>query len=161
MKICHIAVPVFLSMTLAACAVDDGFFDYGDDYGRSQRHERDYDRDRDDRRSDRWDNRDYDDDDDERDYRSERERRYGSARTFVCENGMKVRIRRLGDNKIRLNTDGKSAVMENAVSASGERYTANSGLFGNGGEWHQKGSEAMFSFTKRHGGEVETACSRD
>ncbi len=83
----------------------------------------------------------------------------GEGDVFVCENGMRVRVKYLGNEQIRLSTEGRSVVMKRAVSASGERYTADSGLFGNGGEWHQKGGEAVFAFTEDQGGDVETSCS--
>lgn len=88
-----------------------------------------------------------------------RESRGGGGDVFTCENGMEVRVRFLGNEQIRLSTEGSSVVMKRAVSASGERYTADEGLFGGGGEWHQKGGEAVFAFTASRGGDVETSCS--
>lgn len=79
-------------------------------------------------------------------------------RAFSCENGLSVRVRRLDGGKIALRLDGRRAVLSSDVAASGERYTAEHGLFGNGTEWHQKGGEAFFGFTDAYGNSVETSC---
>lgn len=84
----------------------------------------------------------------------------GAAMVFDCQNGLQVRKQQLGSDTIRLTVDGKSAVMKQAVAASGVRYVADSGLFGGGGQWHEKGGEAVFSYAKVHGGEAETFCSQ-
>ena len=60
---------------------------------------------------------------------------------------------------IDLRLDDKHAVLKSAVAGSGERYTSNTGLFGKGAEWHQKGSEAFFAFTDPYGNKVETSCN--
>lgn len=54
--------------------------------------------------------------------------------------------------------DSSAALLKRAVSASGERFTATEGLFGRGGEWHQKGGEAYFAFVAQEGGAQETLC---
>jgi hypothetical protein len=82
----------------------------------------------------------------------------GGATHFDCENGLGVNIRNLSVNQIELRLDDKTAILNNAVAASGERYVSNSGLFGRGAEWHQKGSEAFFAFTDPYGNKVETSC---
>ena len=82
----------------------------------------------------------------------------GGPGHFDCENGLAVDIRHLGTEQIELRLDNKSAVLQNAVSGSGERYVASSGLFGRGAEWHQKGSEAIFNFVDPYGNQVETTC---
>ena len=65
----------------------------------------------------------------------------------------------MNTSQIELRLDDKSMVMQNAVAGSGARYVSNSGLFGRGGEWHQKGmSEALFAFTDSYGNAVETTC---
>ncbi|HFC8547612.1 TPA: MliC family protein [Neisseria lactamica] len=79
-------------------------------------------------------------------------------RAFSCENGLSVRVRQLGSGKVELRLDDKRAVLSSAVAASGERYTAENGLFGSGTEWHQKGGEAFFGFTDAYGNSVETFC---
>ena len=82
----------------------------------------------------------------------------GGATHFDCENGLGVNIRNLSVNQIELRLDDKTALLNNAVAASGERYVSNNGLFGRGAEWHQKGSEAFFAFTDSYGNKVETTC---
>ena len=82
----------------------------------------------------------------------------GGATHFDCENGLGVNIRNLSVNQIELSLDDKTALLNNAVAASGERYVSNNGLFGRGAEWHQKGSEAFFAFTDPYGNKVETTC---
>ena len=77
---------------------------------------------------------------------------------FSCENGLSVHVRQLGSGKVELRLDDKRAVLSSDVAASGERYTAEHGLFGNGTEWHQKGGEAFFGFADAYGNVVETSC---
>ena len=79
--------------------------------------------------------------------------------SFNCENGLSVHVRSLSTDSIELNLDDKQAVLKSAVAGSGERYTSNTGLFGKGAEWHQKGSEAFFAFTDPYGNKVETSCN--
>ncbi|HEZ0795153.1 TPA: MliC family protein [Neisseria meningitidis] len=79
-------------------------------------------------------------------------------RAFSCENGLSVRVRHLDSGKVALRLDGRRAVLSSDVAASGERYTAEHGLFGNATEWHQKGGEAFFGFTDAYGNSVETSC---
>lgn len=77
-----------------------------------------------------------------------------TVKNFTCQNGIDVSVRHLGNNQIELTTspDVKRAVLTQAVSGSGERYVTNSGLWGNGGEWHQKGNTAYFEYVGVHGG---------
>lgn len=83
----------------------------------------------------------------------------GINASFNCENGLAVHVRSLSTDSIELNLDDKQAVLKSAVAGSGERYTSNTGLFGKGAEWHQKGSEAFFAFTDPYGNKVETSCN--
>lgn len=83
----------------------------------------------------------------------------GIDASFNCENGLSVHVRSLSTDSIELNLDDKQAVLKSAVAGSGERYTSNTGLFGKGAEWHQKGSEAFFAFTDPYGNKVETSCN--
>lgn len=78
--------------------------------------------------------------------------------TFQCENGLTVKVQNAGEDKVKVSVDGREAVMSIAPSGSGERYVAATGLWGNGGEWHQKGAQAHFSYTGLHGAKGETAC---
>ena len=83
-----------------------------------------------------------------------------SVERFSCENGLSVTVRQQGTDRVSLQLDDKSAVLNRATSGSGERYTSNRGLFGSGAEWHRKGNEAAFSFKDPYGNSVETACQR-
>ena len=83
----------------------------------------------------------------------------GIDASFNCENGLAVHVRSLSTDSIELRLDDKRAVLKSAVAGSGERYTSNTGLFGKGAEWHQKGSEAFFAFTDPYGNKVETSCN--
>lgn len=67
---------------------------------------------------------------------------------FKCRNGLEVRVQSLNMDQIRLSVGDQSVVMDSAVSGSGERYVTKAGLFGNTGEWHQKGSDAIFTYSK-------------
>lgn len=82
-----------------------------------------------------------------------------STQHFVCNNGLDVAIKRLGNDQIELTTspDVKRAVLTQAPSGSGERYVASTGLWGNGGEWHQKGGTAYFEYVGVHGGAPKSA----
>lgn len=81
-----------------------------------------------------------------------------STAVFECDNGLTVKVQRAGDNRVRLTVNDREAVMVQAPSGSGERYTASSGLWGKGGEWHQKGGEAYFAYTGVHGNQGNTVC---
>lgn len=78
---------------------------------------------------------------------------------FTCNIGLDVTIKHLGDDQIELTTspDVKRAVMTQVPSGSGERYATNTGLWGNGGSWHQKGGEAYFEYVGVHGGQPKSA----
>lgn len=81
-----------------------------------------------------------------------RQQQSGGAR-YECENGMDIRVEVIDADTVRLSVDGRSMVMKRAVSASGERYT------GRRGGWHEKHGEAVFEYTGKNGGPVETRCS--
>ena len=83
-----------------------------------------------------------------------------SPQSFECENGLSVTVRNLDTNRVELSLDDKRAVLSSAVSGSGERYVSNRGLFGKGAEWHQKGSQAFFSFVDPYGIKVDTSCNQ-
>lgn len=82
-----------------------------------------------------------------------------ATQTFSCNVGLDVTVKHLGNDQIELVTspDVKRAVLTQAPSASGERYVTNAGLWGNGGEWHQKGNDAHFSYVGVHGGAPKSA----
>lgn len=77
---------------------------------------------------------------------------------FECDNGLTVRVQHLGNDQVKLSVDNREAVMTQAPSGSGERYVATTGLWSKGGEWHQKGSQAHFSYTGVHGNQGSTVC---
>lgn len=79
-------------------------------------------------------------------------------RTFVCKNGLTVKIQQLSTEQIRLHVNRQAVVMDNAVTASGVRYTAKKGLFGGNTEWHEKSGDAVFDYAQMHGGQAETFC---
>ncbi|MDO4427754.1 MAG: MliC family protein [Moraxella sp.] len=82
-----------------------------------------------------------------------------AAQTFSCNIGLDVTVKHLGNDQIELVTspDVKRAVLTQAPSGSGERYVTSTGLWGQGGEWHQKGNEAHFSYVGVHGGTPKSA----
>lgn len=82
-----------------------------------------------------------------------------TAQKFECENGLTVTVKHLGNDQIQLNTQTYSATLTQAPSGSGERYTATQGLYGYGGEWHQKGNQAHFSYKGVHGANGATTCN--
>lgn len=77
---------------------------------------------------------------------------------FSCNIGLDVTVKHLGNDQIELTTspDVKRAVMTQVPSGSGERYASNTGLWGNGGSWHQKGGEAYFEYVGVHGGQPKS-----
>lgn len=83
------------------------------------------------------------------------ETRYGN---YQCENGLNVQVQVVPNDQLVLRMDGRETVMSLAVSGSGERYVSNSGLFGTGGEWHAKGTDAFFTFVDPYGNRVDTSC---
>lgn len=81
-----------------------------------------------------------------------------AAQTFSCQNGFVVAVKNAGQDKVALEyglSDSKSrAVLSSAVSGSGERYVSNDKKT----EWHQKGGDAILSFTDPYGNVTETSC---
>lgn len=82
-----------------------------------------------------------------------------TTQKFECNNGLSVHITHLGNDQIELNTQTYRATLTQAPSGSGERYTATQGLYGYGGEWHQKGNQAHFSYKGVHGANGATTCN--
>lgn len=78
---------------------------------------------------------------------------------FVCDNGVSPKLTYINDSQATISIDGKTTTLDLAVSASGERYVAKSGVFGSGGEWHQKGNVAVFSYEGVHGTPAQVNCS--
>lgn len=69
-----------------------------------------------------------------------------TTQKFVCNNDAEPVVRRINEDQIELIVDGQGTLMSAAVSGSGERYVSKTGVYGKGGEWHQKGTEAIFTY---------------
>lgn len=82
-----------------------------------------------------------------------------TSRHFVCENGLDVHVNYLNSEQIDLLVGSSHTTLNRNVSASGERYTTQMGLFGHGGEWHEKNDEAIFSFKIMNGTPVDVVCN--
>lgn len=78
---------------------------------------------------------------------------------FECNNGSTVTAQRISPEQLQLTTQQYRGVLTLAPAASGERFVATQGLFGYGGEWHQKGNDAVFSYKGIHGVDGQTQCS--
>lgn len=143
MKVRTWAVPASLALLLTACVVNTP----QDDGHRHQHHQR-------------HESSMQDPSNEPAPRHEHRGERRASVERFSCENGLSVTVRQQGTDRVSLQLDDKSAVLNRATSGSGERYTSNRGLFGSGAEWHRKGNEAVFSFKDPYGNSVETACQR-
>ncbi|MBF0803589.1 MULTISPECIES: MliC family protein [Neisseria] len=84
---------------------------------------------------------------------------HAQSMRYSCENGLSVSVRQLGTERIALQLNDKTTVMDHAVSGSGVRYVSKSGLFGSGAQWHEKNGTAIFNFTDPYGNKVETVCN--
>lgn len=80
---------------------------------------------------------------------------------FLCDNGMSPTLRYINDSQATLTLENTTTTLDIAVSASGERYVANTGIFGHGGEWHQKGNMAVFDYKTIAGNSVSTNCTTE
>ncbi|MCL1623156.1 MliC family protein [Moraxella sp. Tifton1] len=81
-----------------------------------------------------------------------------NAREFSCDNGLVVSTSYLSDEKIMLKTREFQGILTIAPSGSGSRYVSNQGLFGYGGEWHEKGNIGILSAKNVHGQPIQTTC---
>ncbi len=70
-----------------------------------------------------------------------------AVENFRCDNGANVTVSPLGEDHVRLFLDHERAELAIGPAASGELYTAHSGLFGKHTEWHRKGGEAVLEYT--------------
>ncbi|MDO4700914.1 MAG: MliC family protein [Moraxella sp.] len=71
------------------------------------------------------------------------------AQTFVCDNGATPTIRALNQDQIEFTSplgDATPTIMTIAPAASGTLYVSKTGIYGKGGEWHQKGDMAVFTY---------------
>ncbi|MDO4434650.1 MAG: MliC family protein [Alysiella sp.] len=83
------------------------------------------------------------------------------SQSFECANGATVQVHNAGKDKIHITVDtiGKTVVLSQASSGSGERYTSQKGFYNNATEWHQKGNKmGHLTFTDPYNNRVSTAC---
>ncbi|OSI32224.1 MliC family protein [Neisseria dumasiana] len=84
---------------------------------------------------------------------------HGSATKFSCQNGFTVNVNRINGDRVAveygLQDERYNATLESAVSGSGERYVSRDKKT----EWHQKGGEAILSFSDRYGNVTQTSCN--
>lgn len=83
------------------------------------------------------------------------------SKSFICVNGMSPKVDYINDSQIKLTLEGKTTTLDIQTAASGERYVANNGIFGYGGEWHQKGDMATFKYKNVHGVPAEISCDAE
>ncbi len=84
-----------------------------------------------------------------------------TSTAFDCDDiGLRAEIRRVDSERIEIHIDNSTAVLSQVPAASGERYAGRTGLWGSGGQWHQKGDTAVFAYTGLHGNQTEVVCRR-
>ncbi|MDO4907782.1 MliC family protein [Neisseria sp.] len=81
-----------------------------------------------------------------------------ASQRFECDNGLTAHIQNIGTDKIKIRVQDREGILTLAPSGSGERYVSQTGLWGSGGEWHQKGGEAYFAYTGIHGAKGASTC---
>lgn len=85
-----------------------------------------------------------------------------NLKKFDCQEiGLSVLIDQRNTDQIVLTVEepaAKPTTMMIAPSGSGTRYVSNHGLWGYGGEWHESGAVAVFSYKGIHGNSAETIC---
>lgn len=81
----------------------------------------------------------------------------GLVQNFVCNNGLEVQVKYLNNEQAMLTSGEVSAMLK----LSNGRYVASNGLWGNqGGEWHEVGNTAMFSYKGVHDNKTsQTTCN--
>jgi|GEM_PF-1531438 hypothetical protein len=80
------------------------------------------------------------------------------SKVFSCDNGMTPSLYYPNDNQVELTLQGATTTLNAATRGSGSRYVSNTGIFGHGGEWHEKGDMAIFSYPGVHG-TAEVSCT--
>ncbi|MDO4896382.1 MAG: MliC family protein [Moraxella sp.] len=83
------------------------------------------------------------------------------SQNFLCDNGLSPVIRHINDSQATITLENTTTTLDIAVSASGERYVTNTGLFGHGGAWHQKGNMAVFDYKTMAGNPISTNCTAE
>lgn len=80
---------------------------------------------------------------------------------FICANGMTPKLTYINDSQAQLTLEGTTTTLTLDTAGSGERYVSQNGIFGYGGEWHQKGDVAAFAYKNLHGVPAEVACEAE
>lgn len=81
-----------------------------------------------------------------------------SSKTFLCQNGIAPTLNYINDSQAQITIDNQTSTLTLAPAASGSRYVSETGIFNHGGEWHQKGDLAVFSYKNYHGIPAQTNC---
>lgn len=137
MKAMKLFAPAVLALALAACA-SGGHDHHGHDHhGHDHHHNHGHDHSHD---------------------HGEAKHTPRAAQNFKCRNAFTVAVKDAGQDRIHISyglSDSKmNATLSSARSGSGERYVSAD----NKTEWHQKGGEAILSFTDPYGNVTETVC---
>lgn len=81
-----------------------------------------------------------------------------TVRQFDCNTGLSVLVKYLNDEQVAVQVQNYTATLNIAPAASGSRYVATQGLFGFGGEWHEKGNMGLLSAKNVHGSPIQMTC---
>lgn len=81
-----------------------------------------------------------------------------SVRQFDCNTGVSVLVKYLNTEQVAVQVQNYTATLNIAPAASGSRYVATQGLFGFGGEWHEKGNMGLLSAKNVHGTPIQMTC---
>lgn len=81
-----------------------------------------------------------------------------TVRQFDCNTGLSVLVKYLNDEQVAVQVQNYTATLNIAPAASGSRYVATQGLFGFGGEWHEKGNMGLLSAKNVHGTPIQMTC---
>ena len=81
-----------------------------------------------------------------------------TVRQFDCNTGLSVLVKYLNDEQVAIQVQNYAATLNIAPAASGSRYVSTQGLFGFGGEWHEKGNLGMLAAKNVHGKPIEMTC---
>lgn len=81
-----------------------------------------------------------------------------SVRQFDCNAGLSVLVKYLNTEQVAVQVQNYTATLNIAPAASGSRYVATQGLFGFGGEWHEKGNMGLLSAKNVHGTPIQMTC---
>lgn len=82
-----------------------------------------------------------------------------STKKFSCDSGIKPSVQYVSDDQMVMTLGNTRSPFDLAPSASGERYSAKSGVYGTGGNWHQSGNEAIFDYMNAQGKFISARCT--